>query len=70
MDGVGADSAGSPRRKVVRLKKTGEVEDVVTGLVVPTGMTFGSDGRLYVSNYGAAPGSAGEILQIEVQPGS
>jgi sugar lactone lactonase YvrE len=40
--------------KVLRLNRDGEIEDVATGLVVPTGMTFGPDGRLYVSNFGAA----------------
>jgi hypothetical protein len=33
---------------------------------VPTGMTFGPDQRLYVSNLGAAPGDSGQILQIDV----
>jgi hypothetical protein len=55
--------------KVVRLKRSGEIEEVVTGLIVPTGMTFGPDHRLYVSNFGAVPGSAGQILQFEIQPG-
>jgi hypothetical protein len=53
--------------KVVRLNAQGVVEDVATGLVVPTGMTFGSDGKLYVSDYGAAPAGAGQIDQITVQ---
>jgi hypothetical protein len=48
--------------KVVRLTRTGDIEDVATGLSVPTGMTFGPDGYLYVSNFGAAP--TGEILRI------
>jgi hypothetical protein len=52
--------------KVVRLTRAGEIEDVVTGLVVPTGMTFGPDGFLYVSNFGAAPAGAGQILRISI----
>jgi glucose/arabinose dehydrogenase len=52
--------------KVVRLTRAGEIENVVTGLVVPTGMTFGPDGFLYVSNFGAAPAGAGEILRISI----
>ena len=52
--------------KVVRVKRSGDIEDVVTGLAVPTGMTFGPDRRLYVSNLGAAPDSAGQILRIDV----
>jgi hypothetical protein len=50
--------------KVVRLSRSGDIEDVATGLSVPTGMTFGPDGYLYVSNFGATP--TGEILRISV----
>jgi hypothetical protein len=50
--------------KVVRLNRAGDIEDVATGLSVPTGMTFGPDGYLYVSNFGAAP--TGQILRISV----
>ena len=55
--------------KVVRVKRSGEIEDVITGLVVPTGMTFGPDGRLYVSNFGAAPAGLGQILRYDIVPG-
>ena len=64
-----SDAAGYPTPgagKVVRVKRSGVIEDVVTGLVVPTGMTFGPDGRLYVSNLGAAGGSVGVILRFDV----
>jgi hypothetical protein len=64
-----SDFAGDPTPgygKVVRVKPSGEIEDVVTGLSVPTGMTFGHDGRLYVSNLGAAPAGAGQILRFDV----
>jgi hypothetical protein len=64
-----SDAAGNPtpgKGKVVRVKRSGDIEDVVTGLAVPTGMTFGPEGRLYVSNLGAAPDSAGQILRIDV----
>jgi hypothetical protein len=60
--------------KVVRVKHSGDIEDVVTNLVVPTGMTFGRDGALYISNLGAIPAGAapvgsGQILRAEVAPG-
>jgi hypothetical protein len=58
--------------KVVRVKHSGEIEDVITGLSVPAGMTFGPDGRLYVSNFGAAPagaGTIGTILRFDIAPG-
>lgn len=51
--------------KVVRVRN-GVVEDVITGLSVPTGMAFGPDGALYVSNWGAAPAPIGQILRFNV----
>jgi hypothetical protein len=63
-----SDAAGNPTPgtgKVVRVdQETGDVTDVVTGLSVPTAMTFGPDGDLYVSNFGAASGTAGEIVRV------
>jgi glucose/arabinose dehydrogenase len=63
--------AGDPApgaEKVVRIKRSGEIEEVATGLIVPTAMTLGPDGKLYVSNLGAVPGAgAGQILQIDVR---
>ena len=52
--------------KVVRVSAAGTIETVVSGLVVPTGMTFGPDSALYVSNLGAAPAGAGQVLRIPV----
>jgi glucose/arabinose dehydrogenase len=66
-----SDGAGFPTPglgKVVRVKRSGEIEEVVVGLVVPTGMTFGPDGALYISNFGAAPAGAGQILRVDVSP--
>ena len=64
-----SDAAGNPTPgagKVVRVKADGSIEDVATGLVVPTAMTFGPDGTLYVSNFGAAPPGAGQIVRIDI----
>jgi hypothetical protein len=64
-----SDARGNPTPgagKVVRVEGSGEIEDVVTGLDVPTGMTFGPDGRLYVSNWGAAGPGAGQILRFDI----
>lgn len=50
--GYAAPGAG----KVVRVGRNGNIEDVATGLVVPTGMTFSPDGKLCVSNLGGTGG--------------
>ena len=54
--------------KVVRIDlDTGDIEEVVSGLSLPTAMTFGPDGALYVSNNGFGyPPGAGEIRRIEL----
>jgi hypothetical protein len=67
-----SDGAGFPTPglgKVVRVLHSGAIEDVVTNLSVPSGMTFGPDRRLYVSNFGAAPAGAGQILRFDIAPG-
>jgi hypothetical protein len=64
-----SDAAGFPTPgagKVVRVEANGSIEDVATGLVVPTAMTFGLNGKLYVSNFGAAPPGAGQIVRIDI----
>lgn len=53
--------------RVVRLTEGGEWEVVATGLSFPTGMTFGPDGLLYVSNFGFGyPPGAGQIVTVDV----
>jgi hypothetical protein len=64
-----SDAAGFPTPgfgKVVRVRGPGMAEDVITGLSVPTGMTFGPDGALYVSNWGAADAPIGQILRFDL----
>ena len=54
--------------QVVRFDlSTGAVEEVVSGLTLPTAMTFGSDGALYVSNFGFGfPPGTGEIVRVDI----
>jgi hypothetical protein len=65
-----SDLAGNPapgNGKVVRVRYDGTIEDVATGLSLPSAMTFGPDGDLYVSNWGAAGPGAGQIVRITIQ---
>jgi hypothetical protein len=66
-DAVGYPTPGDG--KVVRVLRNGQIEEVITGLAVPTAMTFGPGGKLYISNLGAAPGAAGQILRFDITPG-
>lgn len=53
---------------VVRAEGDSRIETIVTGLSLPTAMTFGPDGALYVSNKGFGfPPDAGEILRIPLE---
>jgi hypothetical protein len=64
-----SDSPGFPNPgagKLVRVSPSGQVEDILTGLVVPTAMTIGPDGAIYISNFGAAPPGSGQILRVEI----
>ena len=66
--GAGFPSPGAG--KVVRVNRSGNVEDVVTGLSFPTGMTFGPDHRLYISNFGVGAPGSGQIVRVDVSPAS
>lgn len=50
---------------IVSIDLFGRKKTVVSGLDFPTGMTFGRDGNLYVSNKGFGFGEGeGEVLKI------
>jgi hypothetical protein len=53
---------------VVRVSDSGSLETIATGLTFPTAMTFGPDGKLYVSNngFGVFGNGGGQILRITI----
>lgn len=57
--------------RLIRILPNGKQEVLIDSssgeLVVPTGMTFGPDGALYISNIGyGGPAGAGQILKVEI----
>ncbi|WP_210515781.1 ScyD/ScyE family protein [Hymenobacter terricola] len=65
---VGAPGPTPGLGRVVRVEPSGRQEVVATGLNLPTAMTMGPDGNLYVSNNGFGPTSigGGEIVKIRL----
>ena len=55
--------------KVVRIDGKHKVTEIATGLFLPTSMTFGPDGNLYVSNvgFGPPPVGLGEVVKITLR---
>ena len=58
--------------RLIRIQPNGDQQVLIDGssgiLSIPSGMTFGPDGALYVSNigFGAPPIGLGQIVRIEV----
>ena len=53
--------------KIVRIDEGGQVQELASGLSLPTAMTFGPDGNLYVSNRGFGnPPGAGQVVKVTV----
>jgi hypothetical protein len=53
----------SVKAGIIRIAN-GTAEEIVTGLNVPTGMALDGYDDIYVSDLGAAPGTAGRILRF------
>jgi hypothetical protein len=66
------DTTGNPfptpgTGKILRINGQHTYKEIATGLSLPTAMTFGPDGNLYVSNLGfGAPPGAGQVLKVTV----
>ena len=54
--------------KVLRIDGKNKTTEIASGLSLPTAMTFGPDGNLYVSNvgFGPPPIGLGQVLKITV----
>jgi hypothetical protein len=53
--------------RVVRITKSGGLQEVASGLTFPSAMAFGTDGNLFVSNFGFGfPPGKGEIVRIKM----
>jgi hypothetical protein len=54
--------------KILRLDRKNVYKEIATGLTLPTAMTFGPDGNLYVSNvgFGPPPVGLGQVLKVIV----
>jgi hypothetical protein len=63
------DATGAPGTgKVIRVDPSGTKTEIASGLFLPSAMTFGPDGALYVSNvgFGPPPDGEGQVLRITV----
>jgi len=64
---VGAPGPTPGAGRIVCVDPSGKASAIADGLSLPTAMTFGPDGNLYVSNLGfGAPPGAGQILKVIV----
>lgn len=54
--------------RIVKIEPGGQRSIIASGLNLPTAMTLGPDGKLYVSNWGFSPvaNGGGQILQVDV----
>jgi sugar lactone lactonase YvrE len=63
-----ADRFPAPGKVRVLRVTDGLIEVVLSGLAVPTSITIGPDGALYISDLGAAPAPAGRIVRYTPPP--
>ena len=61
---VGAPFPTPGSGDVVGVDPSGKKQTITSGLHLPTAMTFGPDGKLYISDWGIGPPGLGQIVQI------
>ena len=49
---------------VLMVEPSGKRQIIASGLHLPTAMTFGPDGKLYISDWGTGPVGLGQIIQV------
>ena len=64
IEDIGLSSGTPGQADIIRLDKSGKKEVVASGLNFPSAMTFGPDGKLYVSIWGIGPPGLGQIIQL------
>jgi hypothetical protein len=66
---VGAPFPTPGLGRITAVDRAGNKKIVVSGLSLPTGITTGPDGKIYVSNWGFGPTAkgGGQVLQIELK---
>jgi hypothetical protein len=64
----GAPEPSPGRGSIVRIRPGGGPQTIVSGLTLPTAMTMGPDGDLYVSHIGFGPPipGAGQVLRVDL----
>jgi hypothetical protein len=65
---VGAPFPAPGMGRILRVEPNGQKSVIATGLSLPTGMTMGPDGNLYVSNVGFSPAAigGGQVLRVAI----
>ncbi len=61
---VGSPTPSPGTGDVVRVEPSGKRQIVTSGLHLPTAMTLGPDGKLYISDWGTGPIGLGQIVQV------
>ncbi len=64
LEDIGLSSGTPGLSDIVRVDENGHTQTIAKNLNFPTAMTFGNDGKLYVSNWGIGPPGLGQIVQI------